>query len=350
LCIPHSNAQASSWKAVSRAACKLREDGVTLAHAAADENLQQLAALGGGDATHVERDAYRRLGTPDLLKPVFIPLPVVIKKKPQTVLWPILPPHHVMAYLEQDGRLSDLVGDLNLDSFWAKASSQDWHRNPDLNDAVHCIPVKVFGDDAGAYKEYPVCVISWSGLSHPSGSTLDAKLLFCAIPTARHHVTSAGNLTLQAVGAYLAWSLNQMEVGIWPANDPFSGQTYMQQGSRIASQWSAKLVMFTGDLKFYAQWFRFAGNYQRINVCFYCAAKKSRCEYRFCGGTAWQDTRVSTEQYLETCRQPFCLTLRGFSLSMVQLDLLHVIYLGLGEDVCASALLNMNQPLALLYA
>ena len=78
----------------------------------------------------------------------------------------------------------------------------------------HAVPVGIHGDDAGGHANDKVTVVTWNSVA-VSRSTLDSRLVF-AMFKGREAPADAG---LRSILKVLAWSLNALAEGTWPATD-----------------------------------------------------------------------------------------------------------------------------------
>ena len=292
---------------------------------------------------HACRDFHRKFKSVVPFDVVALPL---VNKKGELVYeqHPVIAPHEMWRYLNSKGELLNrFLGEgANLRRFWAaiRESTLGGHILKGLEhcDDVDLIPLQLHGDDAEAFKNRSYTYISWSGLAKKDCKF--AHFLVCAVAKRRHYVDEHGrNQTLLKLGEFIRWSLEQLRAGVTGPR-AFSGKP--QQHGPLLHR--GVLVTFQGDLSWFRELFCQARHYNCIQCCFYCEAERCNGEGRdlrywdMSASAPWRQTCY--EQPLEECFQSL-LKMEGVCLSMIAVDMLHCIYIGVGEDVIGSCAMHV---------
>jgi hypothetical protein len=259
----------------------------------------------------------------------FITIPLLRKGSRVEVQWPVLSPCKVWQWLQKEGKLLDMMVDPEFQyrEFWAAIREAPYGERllSGLNASVigtqNMLPIRLHGDDGEAFKDKSFTYFSWAGVR--TNSKFE-RFLITVLPKAQHWVEGGLNHTLQGVGQYL---LDQL--------------TLLRAGS--ASSKRGVLVGLQGDLKFFTEFFSQARHTGCIQVCFLCAAERcsGALKYWHPGRNApWRATSTFDPFEGEETPQPL-YSLPGFGLYMLQPDLLHTLYLGVGEDVVGSCAMHV---------
>lgn len=143
------------------------------------------------------------------------------------------------------------------------------------------------------------------------------RLLVLAIPCNRHFVEGKINITLQHIGAHLANSFANLEIG----------------GFRIV------LIGLTGDLKFHQEFFNAKRYYNRVKLCYKCRALKSSCPLNYFDVNGeWRDNVFSTDEFLTEVGSNPISQVANFHIDMIYIDLMHTVYIGVGEELAGSCI------------
>ncbi len=130
-------------------------------------------------------------------------------------------PHELFASLSLIPELFEelLIGPPGtLTSFWQKTAETRWYQQhplPELHrDPGLCVPIGLYGDDAGVIGTQNMLVLTWGSVAREL-LTLDGRLLFSVVTYA--HVVPGK--TIETLYNILVWSLNSMAEGCWPSVD-----------------------------------------------------------------------------------------------------------------------------------
>ena len=296
----------------------------TIASAAVHDGLRcpilnKLSNVGtkGRHRGNAERDFHRAFLQPTMdsigfqLCPWNVDIPLVKEdgRGVQSQQVEFLAPHETFAALYGQGEhmFEKMVlgrGMQCLDEFWAGVleARVPWAlQHPALQDPhqrCFAVPIFIHADEAEVYNSESMYVFSWSSLAH--GNPLCTKHLIGCIRSKRMVIRGKQNTTLQAVFRFIAWSLNQMVLGVWPGVVPdWLGQQLTPRrlalaGQRLAGKLSGAFAGVKGDQHFFVDAFRFK-RHGCIAVCRQCHASKRM------GPMVWTDVGSSGRQ--RRCRQ-----------------------------------------------
>ena len=179
LCLPATGGSVRKMQQVSQR--------ISAACTGVPDHIRELAAL--PDNSHRERDLHRwvrrqpwRALLPELYE---FEIPVTYDGLEETTgVHAALLPHETFASL---GKYPELFKELlcgpdgNLQNFWHQSTGR-WrthHPIPEVHSAPgQCIPLGIFGDDAGVYAAQKVLVLLWGSVALEA-LTLDSRILFC---------------------------------------------------------------------------------------------------------------------------------------------------------------------------
>ena len=148
----------------------------------------------------------------------------------------------------------------------------------------------------------------------------------------------AGPETLQAVWEYLAWSINCMFVGKYPATG-FRGAPIPQEGKAGCYMYGGqklRLVEVRGDWKQHVESFKLVHHYTSMRICHQCLASRADPAVPFCDfrrNASWKGTIRSHQQFLlEEVGEPInsLLFVARFDYTMIKYDAMHSVNLGCG--------------------
>ena len=213
-----------------------------------------------------------------------------------------------------------------------------------------CVPIGIFGDDAGVFATKQVLVLLWGSVATQT-LTLDSRLLFTAV-TYAHIVPEK---TLRVLYQVLVCSLNCLASGRFPHADhrgvPF-GDTYCPRrrdkaGQLLANGFRGIFSEVRGDWKWQAESLHLDCWYKTAFMCHLCRAHRRIRRLWF---TQFQRTShirrtlISARAFRDWQRgrpvenqSPF-LDLIGFSIWRVWVDAMHCLDLGVYQTICASGL------------
>lgn len=267
----------------------------------------------------------------------WVSLPLLDKRKVvQQVSWPFLPPHKILLHLHKEGvSHSMLAGEESLIEFWKEVEKTELGslvmKGVDFHSGT-VYAVRLHGDDGETYKDKSLTFLSFAGIA-----AREDRFCITCIPKWRHVVIDGQNLTLHQVGSYLKYAFEQLRVGTMTDLD-FDQIPRRDAGLQLG--FKAVLISFQGDLSFFREFFNFEANYLKTKCCHACSATTLASSFPywdFSQSAAWRQTML--REASGGSRNEFvCLT--GFNLWVVSGDILHLVYLGFGEDLAGSAALH----------
>ena len=252
----------------------------------------------------------------------------------------------------------------------------------------NCVPIGIHGDDAGGHANNTVTVVTWGSVA-VARSTLDSRLVFTMLKGS----DAPAEAGLRSITRVLAWSLNALAEGTWPAADEsgrrfdathhperanLAGRPLVQPavagldaavatacpGAALpaaAGEGAASVVKgiwseMRGDWKFLKEALGLKRNYG-VNgeMCHRCRASNGR------GRGGLDDKLIYTnfgrKDHVRTTREnpaewmaaamaaadPMpLLSIRGFSVDRVFFDIMHCMDLGVFQHAMASALAELT--------
>lgn len=245
---------------------------------------EELAGLGsqGRNGSNIQRDFARKIRTHKFyVEPDLVPIPVMQKDGVvRTVDWPVLSPHKMIAMLDRHSLTQRfLLGDIDLTNLWTRfGAAPGMQRFAGLS-AQH-IPIRIHGDEGKWLgKERSIMIINWSGIAH-AGNTFDDRLMFTVAPSLVYYKEGGSNITLNALFAYLTWSINlTQESGLQPGFVPHAGITGCAapdaqkfQAERYEGAYKLTVVGVKGDWKFEKETFSQKRSYNHALICCWCDA------------------------------------------------------------------------------
>ena len=194
-------------------------------------------------------------------------------------------------------------------------------------DVRNALALGLRGDSAPFCKTQSLHTIAWNSL-HGLGDTLRTRLVFTSVVK-----STCVPGTLATLHRYLAWAMNALEGGQWPALD-WQGKRHPRSGEVLAAGWRGMCVQVRGDWEFYADVFRFPRWNNAENMCWVCRASSAIPALAWTARDGeWRDTYRTHESYLAELaaagREPCELFLiRTLRLEGVMIDVLHTVDLG----------------------
>jgi len=253
----------------------------------------------------------------------------------------------------------------------------------------HCVPIGIHGDDAGGHANEKVTVVTWGSVA-VARSTLDSRFVFTMLKGS----DAPAEAGLRSILRVLAWSLNALAEGTWPAADesgrPFdanhhpgraklAGRPLVQPavlagpdaavatacpgaalpaaaGGDAASVVKGIWSEMRGDWKFLKEALGLKRNYG-VNgeMCHRCRAHNGRGRGRLDDNLLY--TNFGREDHVRTTREDPAtwfeaaaaapnpsplLGIRGFSIDRVFFDIMHCMDLGVFQHAVASALAELT--------
>ena len=327
-------------------------------------DVRSFSSLGaaGARASHIERDLHRWLtGTfrvPIELSSVPLTVKDTMTHEERTVDYPVIWPHMWAAacYEIGGGAFQKCVigagGRDDLMNFWSRAWRTAWGRAHPVYESgedLSCVvPVRFHGDAARYQKRLssPNRVLILSTMSAMvSGCSWDTRWLFTLIDT---RIMVKGK-TLSQLLEFYRKGLAQLFTGLWPAMNladgspwPRGGLSWNRRNQRLAGAFCFAFAGLKGDL----EWRRDAmfehRNYGANRCCPKCLASKNAGEtfYGDVRETAgWRSTLIGTASYLDNMRRRSPIVdLPGWHVDLTLWDLMHNLYIGVGRDAAASAI------------
>ena len=117
-------------------------------------------------------------------------------------------------------------------------------------------------------------------------------------------------------------------------------------GNPISGPWQYVYAGCKGDLEWHQQAYDLAHYYRCNLLCHRCFASKVDADLNFLrldDSAPWRSTTVQDAQFLANIRTrghplPALCTIRGWSCETMLWDLMHTLFIGVGNDCCGSAL------------
>ena len=243
------------------------------------QHVRELAML--PNDSHRERDLHRWVGRQvwrDILpQPYDFDIPITrdgIHEEPG--VHSALLPHESFHTLHQYRELFDhmMIGDVGTAPFWQGIANTAWYQNHPLeqvrSDPEHCVPVRMYGDDAGLFQNQKTLVLLWGSAAVSNRLTLDSRILFTAI----NYLQVVPARTLNVNYKVWAWSLMWLALGIFPDVDhdgiPFSLTYHPERFATRLQPLAGGMIGVWGLICVYCKW----NGYVYVNGgLFYCRVK-----------------------------------------------------------------------------
>ena len=281
-------------------------------------------------------------------------LPLMFKNsegQEQAFDFPILLPHemlHAFYALNPVKFYQVWVGERGLAGileFWEHAfETMPYLRNHPFAAAIRgnpslSLPYRLWGDEAPLTKHHSLGLFSISPVLSAMPSMLSRLLLFLYI---------SGQLAnLDEVWDVISWSLTCCGEGIMPSRDhqkrrlrPNAGKRFRYAGQEIAGGMRFYLTQVVGDIKHICDSFGFGSAYHRDRLCFLCGATRHQgpfSAFNYRPDAGWQFTMFYHEIYMRDRGQHLRITsIPGFNIGCIQLDMMHILALGLFQVVLGS--------------
>ena len=336
----------------------LLRDGVSVA------GVPRFAALGahGDQKQNVSRDFFRMVkklgfhGEVEISHEVmYVHLPG--EPHPQEWQFPLIMPHDILnAFWRANSTKFQNnffpEGDSSLNEFWRRSASAPWFAQHCFRDTAlqwpsMCIPYRLHGDEAPFSKtgSKSLFVLNFSAVLSKAPSMLSRFLIWA--------VVCGSVLNFDGAVRALEWSLRLLGEGIMPMKDwhgrdfPCGSTRHRERGKPICGGYRFLLTQLCGDLKWLKETMDFPHFWGSPDaMCWMCHAVKDAsnplCGYNFASSAPWRSAPRTHESYMRCtghgvswCRLP------GFHKSMVQLDLMHILFLGALQWELASALYEL---------
>jgi hypothetical protein len=162
--------------------------------------------------------------------------------------------------------------------------------------------------------------------------------VFCVFPQKRAYHVGKKNVTLDTLFRCLAWSFSLLVSGESEGDAPLP-----LHATR------AGFAGIKGDAKFFQETFLFSRSYNMNFICDECwasAVEPNLLYTNMLPDAAWRLTRERHEDYLRNTRpedrSALCM-IPGYHRDLHCRDLLHCLYLGVGQDLTASVVVELVQ-------
>ena len=305
----------------------------------ASSSVRDLAQAGarGAHPQNFARDILARLVRGTAHQLFWHPIPFYDPKAKEDIVLshPFLLPHEMILGLVHAHGLENFLIDSGAAIF---ATLDQQCRRWSLDPSV-VVPIGLHGDGVPYTKKESLEVVSFNFLSAPTGD----RIPFTAL--SKKNCTAA---TWAAVFEVLVWSLRMLFAGrvskYLPGGSEWTARAKRKMSCDDGSfSFRAMLLQVRGDWPFLRQLFCFP-SWSSHSICWKCAASNSEPETNVLSyqhthaGAAWRSSRISETEFLRRLHaqgvqiNPL-LGLQNFCLSMVVLDWLHVVDLGVGADV-----------------
>ncbi|CAJ1328612.1 unnamed protein product, partial [Effrenium voratum] len=190
-------------------------------------------------------------------------------------------------------------------------------------DAPDCIAAIIFGDEAEFTSKNQYMCLHWQSDNADMDVQADSRMSrfpICMVDSSLYRMDIYGvNQTLQHALAAVVASFNEL---------------------RAARPLAVQVCGVKGDWKYLKQSLCLSRFYNSNRICMLCEATKDlSCPYTDIAQTAlWWSTILQSEPW-QTQSPPSLLQIQGLQLLQnTQLDLMHLVHLGLGRDVVGSTL------------
>ena len=267
-------------------------------------------------------------------------------------------PHEVVHTLSKHDELFKfiLTGD-NLPDFWRGCRDSDWYQNhplPQLRERPEsCIPIRLYGDDAGVYENQKVLIINWCSACVTGTLTLDHRIIFTCLTYLRLVDSS-----ISVVYKVLQWSLLWLALGEFPDRDhngKFFSLEYMPERYRMrgqpltASGFVGVFSELVSDWKYQVEALCLEYYYSTAFCCHLCRASKKIRRLAFTQYKRTDNIRrtlVTAKQFRDwldvqdTCRSWVTLIL-GFSIFRCLVDAMHCLDLGVYQILVPCAIVEL---------
>ena len=211
------------------------------------------------------------------------------------------------------------------------------------------IPIVVYGDDAQHIRNDKLKILQWSSVVSRA-STLDSKLIFAVLPVTACVIDRKVHSTVNKLQAVLRWSLVARMDGRWPSVDHdgkhFTDWRANKAGQPLAGPFRCAFAGNKGDMQWHVMWNRFSRYWQCNYICHRCLASKANPELAFTDvsdSATWLATEISCRQHLREygANPPPIVQVPGWDPKNCYFDIMHCLYLGLGQDLSGSLISDL---------
>eukprot|EP00969_Alexandrium_andersonii_P312886 13824983-Alexandrium_andersonii.AAC.1 len=179
-----------------------------------------MASLGGGDgSSNTERDLHRWLDGAFGMQLQIRTVPIEVDLDGDTVeiQHPVIEPRDLVAELWNAGPSvfrRSMLGtrdEGSIEQYWANNAHQEWVTNhPHLqnrNTWAKTLPVWIHGDEARAFVQQKLLILSWMS-ALVTGCSWSSRMLYTVLP---HELLSGDQKTLQGLLMHFAKSINALQ-------------------------------------------------------------------------------------------------------------------------------------------
>ena len=209
-----------------------------------------------------------------------------------------------------------------------------------LRDPQHSIPLRIHGDEVAYNKSGGkiMCCILCTALTRSTSMAIATSIVFA--------MRSAVVLSFDPLLEILAWSFAALLSGTMPDVDHngcafVSKQRQKLAGRKVAGPYIFLLCQLVGDWQFLVETLSLDATYSRDVFCFLCSATKSpgpACGWQYGPACGWLNTLVSDAAFRAQNPDLVWYLFQGFCLQTVQLDLMHIICLGIYHWILGASL------------
>ena len=356
LCLPATGGSVRKMQQVSQR--------ISAACTGVPDHIRELAAL--PDNSHRERDLHRwvrRQPWMALLPELYeFEIPVTYDGLEETTgVHAALLPHETFASL---GKYPELFKELlcgpdgNLQDFWQKSTGR-WrthHPIPEVHSAPgQCIPLGIFGDNAGVYAAQKVLVLLWGSVALEA-LTLDSRILFCSIM----YALVVPIKTIAMLYEVLAWSLTWLAMGVHPDVDhrgvPFSTTHHPSRFKNalkplVNGGYVGVFSELRGDWKWQVEALSLEHRYSTNFICHLCRASRKiprlmytqfrQHDHIRCIRISWRAFRDWQWSRPAATQSPL-LKVVGFDIWRCWVDAMHCLDLGIYQGIAACCLNELS--------
>ena len=305
-------------------------------------DVEDLARAGAqGTNNNLARDIMRSLlRDVDMPEPLWHEIPLWDKHLQRQVPtgFPFLLPHEVLhkAAADPEALRKLIVSPNDFPEAAARHAALCRALHLDCNTTV---AIGMHGDGVPFTKHDSLEVLSFNCLAQPSGNRVPftgvSKAFLC-------QCGCKGKCTWDALLAVFLWSMQSLCLGTFPCRGP--GDQPFPEGSDRSKQAGkplrvcALLEQVRGDWPFLRGLFALP-SWSSEHICWKCMANKSDRNYKDTSAAAsWRGSRYVPGEFLRVLQREGlsaspAISCPGFDLSMVVLDWLHIVDLGVAQDL-----------------
>ena len=206
-------------------------------------------------------------------------------------------------------------------------------------DVKTLIPIGFHGDGVAFIKNKTVEVFSWNCIGLPSAE----RVFFCCLEKRFFCQCGChGRCTLNSILEIFKYSLLSLWEGTLPSARHdlrawLNSDKNRQQISETKFGFFGVLMQIRGDWSFYKTLFGFKGWASKTSICWLCRANRENMK-DFSPSAIWRKQRHTTASILKILKESgvaLCVlfTVPAFTISMIMIDLLHTLDLGVSQDI-----------------